>query len=47
VIDQTKGGEKGGILVHSNTSATKWLRAQDLISDVKNDPLAGASTLNF
>jgi hypothetical protein len=47
VTDQTKGGEKGDILVHSNTSATKRLRAQDLMSDAKNDPLAGASALNF
>ena len=47
VIDHRKGGEKSGILVHSNKSPTKRLRPQDLISAAKNDTLAGASTLSF
>jgi hypothetical protein len=39
VIDQTGGGQKTGILIHSNTVPTKPLRPQDLMSRTKNDPL--------
>jgi hypothetical protein len=39
VIDQTGGGQKTGILIHSNILPTKPLRPQDLMSRTKNDPL--------